>query len=270
MLDTESTTWYVLSMNEIGNTTQTRAAVVNGLAIVGFIALISAGVWLAVYSTRFVPAVVGRVGSAAVYLGSVFTPASEPSLSVVPTGEIIPFIEASSTISTSASSTIAVATTTPKPVAKPVAPTAGKKTTSTIALGDAAPTATSLSGLPDLIVKITTTGYMATSSNAFTASSTIPAGSRPAINFTIKNIGTNVSGAWRFSAAIPTQTSYIYESPAQQTLAPGDSIEYTLGFDQATSGANQTVSITANFDNAIKESSSTNNTASTTITVLSN
>jgi hypothetical protein len=257
-------------MNEIGTNTGTRAAVINGLAITGFIALIGAGIWLAIYSTRFVPAVVGRMGSAAVYLGSVFTPAEKPSLSVIPAIETtIPFGEASSTLSTSVSSTTAV-TQTPEPVAKPVTPTAGKKTTSTVALGDAAPTAATLSGLPDLMVKITKTGYMATSSNTLVASSTIPAGSRPAVSFTIKNIGTNVSGAWRFSAAIPTQTAYVYESPAQQTLAPGDSIEYTLGFDQATSGTNEIVSITANFDNAIKESSSANNTASTSITVLGN
>ncbi|MFA6503234.1 MAG: CARDB domain-containing protein [Candidatus Paceibacterota bacterium] len=248
---------------------QNRAAVVNGLAVVGFMALISFGVWLAVYSTRFVPAVVGRVGTAAVYLGSVFTPANEPSLSVVPTEDTtIPFGEASTTLSTSASSTVA-ALATPEPVAKPVAPSAGKKTTSTAALGDATPTPTTLSGLPDLMVKINRIGYMATTSDLFIASSTIPAGSRPAINFTIKNIGTNVSGAWRFSAAIPTQTSYIYESPKQQTLAPGDSIEYTLGFDQATSGAHENLVITANFDDAIKELSAKNNVASTSLTVLS-
>ena len=59
--------------------TPARQAIINGLAVFGFIALIATGIWLAVYSTRFVPAVVSRVGGAAVYLGSVLTPASEPT-----------------------------------------------------------------------------------------------------------------------------------------------------------------------------------------------
>src|SRR3989344_3436924 len=48
---------------------QTRQAAINGLAVVGFIALVGAGIWFAVYSTRFVPTVVNNLGAAAVYLG---------------------------------------------------------------------------------------------------------------------------------------------------------------------------------------------------------
>ncbi|MFZ2500611.1 MAG: CARDB domain-containing protein [Minisyncoccia bacterium] len=259
-------------MNELGNIPTSRQAATNGLAVVGFIALVLFGIWLAVYSTRFVPLVVGRVGSAAVYLSSVFVQ-TKPSLSVIPTASstmisFIPFGEATSTTSTNTVST----STTPSPKKKTSAPTtAGSITNNTYPIAGTTTTVTAFSGLPDLIVKINAIGYLATTSaNSFVASSTVPAGSRPAVSFTIKNIGTNTSGAWRFSAIIPTQTAYVYQSQPQQSLAPGDSIDYTLGFDQANKGVGQTISITANSDHTVAESDTTNNNASATITILGN
>lgn len=255
-------------MDESQDNTQNRIVVVNTLATVGFIALIGASMWLAVYSTRFVPGVVGRIGSAAVYLGSVFTPAPA-SLSVVPTPT------ASSTILTfgEATSTTGVATTTKPATQTPAKPktvptTAGEQTSTTQQIGGTA-TPAALTGLPDLIVTINAVGYLATTSaESFITSSIVPAGSRPAVNFTIKNIGTNVSGMWRFSATIPTQSAYLYQSQPQQSLNPGDSIDYTLGFDQANRGTGQTISITANYDRGVTESNTDNNNASAKITIL--
>jgi len=251
-------------MNTDQPMTPARQAAINGLAVVGFIALVAAGIWLAIYSTRYVPTVVNRIGSAAVYLGSVFTPADEPTLSVVPiltASTTISFGNASSTVSTS---------TTPKVTApakpKPVAPTAGEKTDGTYQIGGAPNV---LSGLPDFSVTITAVGYLATTSaGSFVASSTVPSGSRPAVRFTIKNIGTNIGEQWRFSASIPTTSSYLYYSPFQQSLNPGDSIDYTLGFDQATAGSNKMISVTANFDHIVTESNFNNNSASAQLTIL--
>lgn len=254
-------------MHVFENVTPKRPAAVHALATVGFVALVVGGMWLAVYSTRFVPSVVGRIGTAAVYLGSVFTPSPAASLSVVSTASTtIPFGQASSTISTP----IAAANPTTPTAQKPVIPSAGKTTTGTYPLGaTTTQSTTTLSGLPDFIVKINAVGYLATSSAAsFVASSTVPAGSRPAVSFTIKNIGTNATGAWRFSATIPAQSAYVYQSQPQQSLAPGDSIDYTMGFDQADTGADKMISITANFDKAVTESNMKNDTASTTITIL--
>lgn len=247
-------------MNTEQPMTQARQAAINGLAVVGFIALVAAGIWLAIYSTRFVPTVVNRIGSAAVYLGSVFTPADEPTLSVVP----------NPTASTTISFGNATTSTTTKPATpvkpKPVATTPGDKTGGTYQIGG---TTNILSGLPDFSITITAVGYLATTSaDSFVATSTVPSGSRPAVKFTIKNIGTNVSGQWRFSASIPTQVSYIYQSQLQQSLNPGDSIEYVLGFDQANRGSNQTVSVSANFDRAVVENSYSNNNASANLTIL--
>jgi len=253
-------------MNDIEHTSPNRQTVINGLAVAGFVALVAAGIWLAVYSTRYVPSVVGSIGAAAVSLGSVFNRAPDSSLSVIPTASTTISFGDDTPTTTPATTTAPVVAT---PVApKPAAPSAGSQTTGTYPLGTTTAPGVAY-GLPDLVVNITATGYLlSASADTFIASSTVPSGARPAVRFTIKNIGTNVTGSWRFSASIPTQTAYIFQSQPQQTLGPGDSIDYTLGFDQANRGYNQMISITANFDHAVGESVTTNNSASATVTIL--
>ncbi len=257
-------------MNTSATTTTplARQTSIKVLAVIGFVTLIGAGMWLAVYSTQFVPSVISRIGDATVYLGSVFTPPQASDLSVVP---VTPM--ASTTISFDGASSTSLKTLVTHPttiVPKRIATTAGTKTNTVYRISGSAG-APSLYGLPDFVTTIDAIGYLATTSaNSFIASSTVPAGSRPAIRFTIKNIGTNVTGPWRFSALIPTQTAYIYQSQPQQSLNPGDSIDYTLGFDQANKGANETISITANFDHTVVESNTNNDSASARITILGN
>ena len=238
----------------------TRRAAINGLAAVGFLALVGAGMWLAVYSARFVPGALARVGSAAVSLGAVFVPAPA-GIAVVPT--------ASSTMITFGNGT----TTTPSlPVAPAKTPTAtptnpGSRTTTDYQIaGTATPV---LSGLPDLVTSITAVGYLtSTSTDSFVPATTVPKGSIAAVQFTIKNVGTNSTGAWRFSASIPTLSAYIFQSTPQQSLNPGESIDYTLGFDQATAGSNKMISVTANPDKTVLESNMNNDSASATVTIL--
>jgi hypothetical protein len=255
-------------MNTFKDGASTRQTAITSLAVIGFVALMAFGMWLAVYSTRYVPTIVGRIGSAAVYLGSVFTPGSSPSLTVTEnaTSTIISFGESTSTPTSAA--------TPPEPVAiapKPAPVTAGPKTGGVYQIGGATSTPATLYGFPDLIVTIKNVGYLATTSaDSFVAATSVPYGNRPAVTFSIKNIGTNVTGSWRFSATIPTQTSYLYQSLPQQSLAPGDSIDYTLGFDQANKGTDQMISITANFDHAVTESNLNNDSASAKLTILGN
>lgn len=255
-------------MNEIEHSSSGRQTVINTLAVTGFIALVAFGIWLAVYATRFVPPTVDRIGAAAVYLGSVFTPApEEPSLSVISpsASTTIPFGPVTTTTSTSSTTTPVVVR--PVPV-KPVPVTPGTPTSGVYPIG-ASSTPANFYGLPDLIVTVNAVGYLATTAaESFVASSTVPAGARPAVRFTIKNVGTNIALPWRFSASIPTSTAYIFQSQMQQALNPGDSIDYTFGFDQANRGSNQTISITANFDRTVGESNMNNNSASVSLTIL--
>lgn len=240
-------------------TTPARAATLNAFAMVGFFALVALGMALAVYSSRFVPGTIGRLGTAAVFLSEVFTPAS-PTLTVIPSDSIVIPFGPSSTSSVAAPVTPAAPTT-----PKPVLPVAGTPTNESIQISGGSPT---LSGLANLAVTIDAIGYLeTTSAESFVASTTVPARGRPAVSFTIKNIGTNKADAWRFSASIPTSSSYLYQSPIQQALNPGDSIRYTLGFDQAIPGVDKTISISVNFDRILPESSFEDNGASAKITI---
>lgn len=251
-------------MNGNETTSPTREAALGGLAIVGFIALVLLGMWLAVYSARFVPATINRIGAAAVYVGSLFTPDQPANLTVIPTASTtLPFGDATTTATTTS-----VATTT-KPAGqttKPVTPTAGTQTSTTTELGTARPV---LYGYPDLAVTITAVGYMTTSStDSFVAATTVPHGAIPAVRFSVKNIGTNVAGQWSFMASIPTSNNSTYQSALQQTLNPGDYIDFTLGFSQPIPGSNQQVTINVNADRSVSESNTNNNSAVGTLTIL--
>ncbi len=251
-------------MNTTGIQSDTRRAAANGLAVVGFVALVAAGMWLAVYSARYVPSAVSRIGAAAVYLGSVFSPAPDsPSLSVVPTASTtIPFGGATSTPATS---TPVTKPSRPVPPSNP-ATTPGHQTSTTTQISGSTGSPT-LYGQADLAVTIDRIGYLATTSaESFVASSTVPNGSRPAIVFTVKNVGTNVSSPWSFTATIPTATSYVYTAPLQQALRPGESIQFTLGFDQANKGSNQKISIHVNPNGT--DAVGANNDSSATLTIL--
>ncbi|MFM2330932.1 MAG: hypothetical protein RLZZ26_439 [Candidatus Parcubacteria bacterium] len=266
------------NMNTESTSSPVRQVATNGLAVVGFVALVTAGLWLAVYSTRFVPVVVNRIGAAAVYLGSVFTPASGSTVSVVPTPTsttTIPF-GTDSTSGTGATASIPATTTTTAvattPVKTPVKPAPVKNPVSTGSTGTdtyqiSGTAKTAPYGDPDLAVAVVSTGYLTqASTDSFVASTTVPLGDRAAVHFTVTNIGTNWSGTWTFSASIPTRPAYTFHSPVQQSLAPGDSVDYTLGFDQAVTGPNQVITIT--IDPIGIDSNANNNTTSAGMTVL--
>lgn len=248
-------------MDSLKTPSRSREIAISVLAVIGFISLMGASLWLALYATRFVPGVVNRFGTATVYLSSIFFPAP-PSLTVIPTptaSTTIPFDTATATPAT----TTALKPVVPKPAVPPVSHTYPISGTSTVTVPPV------FSGLPDLTVTIAAIGYLATSSaESFVASSTVPVGSRPAVRFSIKNVGTNSATPWRFSATIPTQSAYFFQSQPQLPLSPGESIDYTLGFDQANKGTGQMVSVTANFDKAIAESNQNNNSAAAYLTIL--
>ncbi len=243
----------------------TQEVTIRSLAVIGFITLTFLGVWLAIYSARYVPKTVSNTVTAAVYIGSVFTPtSSKPSLSVVPVATTTSERTTTSIVATAPTTPVATKTT---PKKKTVTPTKGKRVTTVQQIKDNAST---LYGLPDLTVSIDAVGYLAsTSVESFIATSTIPHGKTPAVRFTVKNSGTNVAGAWRFSASIPTKMAYTYQSPIQKKARrPGDSVVFTLGFTQANTGADKIISITVNPNHTITESNTNNNTATTKITIL--
>jgi hypothetical protein len=77
------------------------------------------------------------------------------------------------------------------------------------------------------------------------------------VKFSVKNQGGRATGAWSFTAELPTNPPYYYEAPTQRSLNPGDWNEFTLRFNQAAGG-----SIFVNIDAAdvVKEAHKNNNT----------
>ncbi len=64
-------------------TTNTRSPGLLALAVIGFIALVCLGMYLAIYSARFVPGTVTRIGTAAVSFASLFT-GGHSGIAVIP------------------------------------------------------------------------------------------------------------------------------------------------------------------------------------------
>ncbi|KND51066.1 MAG: hypothetical protein AB202_01485 [Parcubacteria bacterium C7867-007] len=254
-------------METITKTTVTRdprrGYAIHALAVVGFITLIITGIWLAIYTAQFVPTAVNRVGTAAVFLSQVFSPSEDKNLTVVPQ---IPFDNtvASTTTATTTVPAAPVVTTIPGGPA-PVATNPGRPTTNTYPA--AGSTNAPLSGKSDLIVSITQTGYLTSNStDSFVSSNSVPDNKNAAVKFTVTNIGTNISGTWEFRASLPTTSSYTFNSDTQQSLRPGEKIEYVLGFDRARSG-DRSITITVDTDNDVNESNEGNNSDSEIITI---
>lgn len=247
------------------NSSPARRAAVNGLAIVGFIVLVIIGMALAVYAARLVPAAVSGIGSAAVYLSSQVFPANEgeAELAVVPDAETVPFGE-DATIATSTDTTPDSPTTPGQTGGTGIV--AG--TPSTIVIPVQVPASTNYYGLPDLVVESVVTGYLNTSStDSFRASDEVPGNKRGAVKFTIANRGTNVSPRFEFEVEVPTTRAYTYNSKTQQSLRPGERIEYVLGFDRARSGDNRTITIDVDPDNDVNESNESNNDRSVRVDI---
>ncbi len=86
----------------------------------------------------------------------------------------------------------------------------------------AATRATNLYGLPDLAVTI----------KSVTSLSSVQG--RTAVQFTVANVGTNIArSGWSFNAQLPLVPAYTYQSQGQQALYPGDSIAFTLTYDDS-------------------------------------
>lgn len=120
------------------------------------------------------------------------------------------------------------------------------------------------SGPPDLSVQIIDTGILSID-NIFSHATSVELGQKGAVVFEVKNIGGNVSPEWIFTAKIPIP-DHDYTSLTQSTLAPGETIRFTMGFSNLEHTATNTVSFSV--DPNIRVSNDpdrNNNNASTTL-----
>lgn len=246
-------------METTGNPSAGRRVALNALAVVGFIALIIIGIGLAIYTARYLPKLSSKLGGGAVSLSSIFHRTPDQNLEVVTATSTLPFAEEATTSTSSLPvETPSVSTKKPSSGTSGVTKYVTVTTTTTVQpYGD-----------PDLKVVIAQVGYLRTKgdTDTFVQSDTVPSNRDGAVKFTVANVGTNVSGSWKFEAELPTSSSHTsFNSPNQNSLNPGDSVDFILGFTHSRSGNNRDITVTVDPSDKITESNENNNEDTATI-----
>lgn len=118
-------------------------------------------------------------------------------------------------------------------------------------------------GPADLTVRILSIGVIDPISGNIVNRAPVSPQEVVAVKFDIKNEGGTATGAWYFTAQLPTAPAAPYSSPQQRSLSPGDHIENTLRFNQVAQGGTFTVNVDPT--NLVSESNESNNTASQSI-----
>ncbi len=145
------------------------------------------------------------------------------------------------------------ATTFPKPVVgAPIRPDTQPAKPST---GAGTPTPP-----PDLSVRILAIGIIDPVSGVFVNRPPVSPADVAAVQFDISNDGGSSTGAWYFSAQLPTTVrGYPYRSPVQEPLGPGDQVVNTLRFSPIIPGGGL-FNVIIDSEGMVDESNETNNT----------
>lgn len=118
-------------------------------------------------------------------------------------------------------------------------------------------------GEADLTVRVLAFGLVDRNSGVFTERDEIPrdlpSNKRGAIKFVVENVGTKLSGEWAFEAALPTSPSFTYKSDDQDSLFPGDKIEFVIGFDKLRNADEDDYRIEVDSKDDVNESNENNN-----------
>lgn len=237
-----------------------RRAAVNALAIVGFITLVCIGITLAIYAARFVPSVLTRIGN-----GFGLAGAGESNLVVVDEPLVIEFEpETPAIVSSTTSSAKPVA---PKPAGNPNQIIGYRtvitdyETPGSVRIEQNGPA--NLHGDPNLTTRINAVGYVDSRGDNFRSDSSIDTSDRLAVKFTVTNTGTNRTGSWKLRATLPTKTdrTFDYTSKTQQSLNPGDKIDFIVYVNKGDTrrGDNQEIVIVADYNDDVDESNERDN-----------
>ena len=123
-------------------------------------------------------------------------------------------------------------------------------------------------GYVDFAVEIIRVGTLEDRSSIFTSNdATLNRNDRGGVMFVVRNLGTKTSSEWSFEAELPTRPSFTYRKADQPALAPGDRIEYTLGFDRISRNDSDEIVITIDPRNTINESNENNNRAEAIVAI---
>lgn len=177
---------------------------------------------------------------------------------------------AAPTVSGSAIVTIENSAVVGSPAAGGTVPRTPGKETTTIDVISPGVSPSDPNGAADLAARFIELGVVDKDTGVFTASSTpskSAIGKRVAARFAVENLGTKTSPQWTFNAVLPTFPAHIFSSPVQQALAPGDRIEFTLGFDSFEEDNEGILIVNVDPTGSINERNKDNNLLRSTITV---
>ncbi len=210
------------------------------LVIIAIVLLVILVIWGVI---RIAPSIFSSLASVSVAVSSIFKPKATPTPAL-----------------TLPSPTPLVIVTTPTPTPDYIEPTATPGYTT-----QPTPTPTVIhtqTGKPDLAIQIESVGVIDRNSNIFVPRSSIDASERAGIRFAVVNLGGRNSGTWTWNALMPVATANsVYSSAPQRSLAPGERIEFTMGFDGIRSGGSQNAVISVDEQNFISETREDNNSA---------
>ena len=114
-------------------------------------------------------------------------------------------------------------------------------------------------GKPDLAIRVLQVGTLNTASNLISPKTTFSSYETVGIKFEVRNDGGNASGPWYFTAVLPSNTNPNFTSQSQRSLGPGESIQYTLGFNNLSNQYSNNITINVDPINAVLESNEGNN-----------
>ena len=120
------------------------------------------------------------------------------------------------------------------------------------------------SGPADLAVRMIMVGVIDASSGALIPREPISPAEIVGVEFDVANVGGSASGSWNFTAQLPTgYQGYLYTSPAQISLMPGEHIVNVLRF--APNMRPGTITVTADPFGQVYDADRSNNIAVTQI-----
>lgn len=121
------------------------------------------------------------------------------------------------------------------------------------------------SAAPDLAIRNLQTGLIGTNGD-FIPTTTFRRGDTVAIRYEVTNYGQTATGPWYFQAVANTNPVTTYNSGAEQTLAGGSTVVYTLGFQNIQYGANN-ITVALDPNAYMVEGNESNNIASVNFNV---
>lgn len=221
----------------------TRKATMNGLAIVGFGALIIAGIFLAIYAARYVPETLSRLSGAVILSSDTGTTTNESEGS----GE-------TPTVTNDTEDEPSVVTP-----AVPETPTVSKPpVTGGPLIVPQSPRVVSneptLFGRADLAIQNAEIGYMRGST--FIEDNDAPSNRDVAVRFNVKNIGTNSASGWRVRINVEGERPV---TGSGGFLMPNGTQNFMVRVENPEEGENLRVEIEVDYQDDLNESNERNN-----------